>query len=263
MKRRELTTRRGISLEVLEAGEGASLLYLHGIAGLLDDEPLIEALARRYRVHAPVWPGYGPESDDSGEVELEDMQDFALHGWDIAEGLGLERPHLLGHSMGGMIAAEMACLAPQQIDKLVLVAAAGLWLDDHPIPDLFAISPFKVAETLFHDAQAGEALLGGGADFSQDGALTDFMVGNARRLGMAGKILFPIPNRRVDRRLYRVSGDALVLWGRQDRWLVPAYAEQWQALLPAAQLAWIDDAAHMLPYEAPAEAAEAIAKFLG
>ena len=139
----------------------------------------------------------------------------------------------------------------------------GLWIDAHPIPDLFAISPFKIAETLFHDAQAGEALLGGGADFSQDGALTDFMVGTARRLGMAGKLLVPLPNRRVARRLYRVSGDALVLWGRQDQWLVPAYAEQWQALLPAAQLAWIDDAAHMRPYEAPAEAAEAIAKFLG
>lgn len=262
MKRRTLTTRRGISLEVLEAGEGVPLLYLHGIAGLLDDEPLVEALARRYRVYAPVWPGYGPEAENSGETELDDMLDFALHGWDIAESLGLERPQLLGHSMGGMIAAEMACLAPQQVDKLVLVAATGLWLDAHPIPDLFAMLPFAVAGTLFQDAKMGEALLGRGADFSQDGALTDFMVGNARRLGMAGKILFPIPNRRVDRRLYRVSNDTLVLWGRQDQWLVPAYAERWQALLPAAQLAWIDDAAHMLPYEAPAEAAEAIAKFL-
>jgi len=262
VKRRTITTRRGIALEVMEAGEGTPLLYLHGVTGLLDHEPLIEALAGRYRVHAPIWPGYGPEAEDSGEIELEDMLDFALHGWDIAEALGLEHPHLLGHCMGGMIAAEMACLAPQRIDKLVLVAALGLWLDAHPIPDLFATSPFKIAETLFHDAQAGEALLGGGADFSQDGALTDFMVGNARRLGMAGKILFPIPNRRVDRRLYRVGGDALVLWGRRDQWLVPAYAERWQALLPAAQLAWIDDAAHMLPYEAPAEAAEAITKFL-
>ena len=70
MKRRAITTQRGITLEVLEAGDGPPLLYLHGVTGLLDDEPLIEALASRYRVHAPRWPGYGPEAEDSGEVEL-------------------------------------------------------------------------------------------------------------------------------------------------------------------------------------------------
>ena len=57
----------------------------------------------------------------------------------------LARPHLVGHSMGGMIAAEMACLAPHDLGRLVLVSAAGLWLDDQPIPDIFAALPFEIA----------------------------------------------------------------------------------------------------------------------
>ena len=80
------------------------------------------------------------------------MLDFTLHGWDVVEALGLdEQPHLVGHSMGGMIAAEMACVAPDALAQLVLVDPAGLWIDEHPIPDIFALLPFEFAELLFHD----------------------------------------------------------------------------------------------------------------
>src|SRR5581483_2298646 len=105
-----IETRKGIRSQVLEAGQGAPLLYLHGAGGLLPQEPLLEKLAETYHVYAPVWPGYGAEP---GEDLIEDMLDFALHGWDVADALGLERPHLVGHSMGGMIAAEMAVLSPR------------------------------------------------------------------------------------------------------------------------------------------------------
>ena len=73
--------------------------------------------------------------------------------------------------MGGMIAAEMACLAPREVGKLALVGAAGLWLDEHPIPDIFAMLPYELAEVLFHDPAAGQALLTGGVDFSDMDAL--------------------------------------------------------------------------------------------
>src|SRR4030095_2002046 len=60
-------------------------------------------------------------------------------------------PHRVGRTMGGMIAAEMACLAPHELGKLVLVSPAGLWMDEHPIPDIFALLPYQIAEVLFHD----------------------------------------------------------------------------------------------------------------
>ena len=108
-----------------------------------------------------------------GDELLEDMLDFALHGWDVVDTLGLRRPHLVGHSMGGMIAAEMACLAPRDLGKLVLICPAGLWMDEHPIPDVFAMLPFEIANVMFADPQKGQALMTGGADLSDIEALKD------------------------------------------------------------------------------------------
>ena len=72
------------------------------------------------------------------------MLDFTLHGWDVVEALGLKNPILVGHSMGGMIAAEMAALAPNDVSRLALICPAGLWLDDHPIVDIFSLLPFEM-----------------------------------------------------------------------------------------------------------------------
>ena len=153
MKARVIETRRGIKSHVREAGDGPPLVYLHGAGGLFPEEPLLERLAETHHVYAPEWPGYGEEED---EERIEDMLDFALHGWDVIECLALDAaPVLVGHSMGGMIAAEMACLAPQSLERLVLVASAGLWLDEHPVPDLFATLPFELAGLLFHDPGEG------------------------------------------------------------------------------------------------------------
>jgi pimeloyl-ACP methyl ester carboxylesterase len=226
----------------------------------LPDNPFLERLAETYHVFAPEWPGYG---DSTGEDLLEDMLDFALHGWDVIDALGLGRPHVAGHSMGGMIAAEMACLAPRDLDKLVLAAPAGVWLDEHPIPDIFALLPFQLAELLFHDPQRGQALLTGGADLSDIEALKEFYLASQRRLAQAGKILFPIPNRRLSKRLYRLDADTLLLWGASDRLIVPAYARRWQTLIPKARVELIEGAGHMLPYEQPEAFTKAVAAFLG
>ena len=164
--------------------------------------------------------------------------------------------------MGGMIAAEMACLNDRGVGKLVLLSPTGLWLDEHPIPDLFAMTPFELPALLFADPEAGQKLLTAGLDFSNDQALTDFMVGNARRLGTAGKILFPIPNRRLSKRLYRMTRDTLLVWGRQDALVPVVYAKRWQELIPQAELLEIEAAGHMAPYEQPAAVAQGVLAFL-
>jgi pimeloyl-ACP methyl ester carboxylesterase len=155
----------------------------------------------------------------------------------------------------------MACLAPQSTERLVLIASAGLWLEEHPIPDLFATLPFELAPLLFHDPAQGVKVLTGGLDFSDSAALGEFMVRNARQLGTAGKILFPIPNRRLAKRLYRQTAPTLVVWGRDDRFIVPAYADRFAELLPAAEIAWIEGAGHMVPLEQPTPVAEAVIRF--
>ena len=260
MKWQVVETKKGTRCRVLEGGSGAPVVFFHGAGGLLRDNPYLDGLAQRYHVYAPEWPGYG---DSTGEELLEDMLDFALHGWDLVDALGLSRPHLAGHSMGGMIAAEMACLAPRDLGKLALVAPAGLWMDALPIPDIFAMLPYQLAEVLFHDPQKGQALLTGGADLSDMEALKEFYIGSQRRLSMAGKILFPIPNRRLSKRLYRLTASTLVVWGAADRLIVPAYAERWKAMIPGARVVTVENAGHMLPYEQPDALVRALGDFLG
>ena len=82
-------------------------------------------------------------------------------------------------------------------------------------------------------------------------------------MAMAGKILFPVPNRRVSKRLYRLTAPTLVLWGERDGLIPPVYAERWGQLIPAARVERIASAGHMLPWEAPDEFADAVARFIG
>jgi pimeloyl-ACP methyl ester carboxylesterase len=259
MSYRWIETLRGAKVRVWERGEGAPVLFLHGVGGLFVENPFLEKLGERYHVLAPELPGYG---ESTGETLLEDMLDFALHGWDVVDALSLTRPHLVGHSMGGMIAAEMACLAPRDLQKLVLAAPLGLWLPEAPVPDLFALLPHEAARTLFHDPARGAALLTGGLDFRNLEALREFYIGNVKRLGMAGKILFPIPNRRLSKRLYRLRAETLLVAGHSDRLVPAAYVARWRELLPQAQLAWLDAAGHMLPYEDPEGFVGAVSRFL-
>lgn len=257
---RVLETRRGLSVEVRQGGDGPPLVFQHGLTGLLAEEPLLDRLAERFTVHAPVWPGFG---EQAGEEQLEDMLDFTLHGLDVLDALAVERPILVGHSLGGMIAAEMASLQNGRFDRLALLAPFGLWVDAHPIADPFATLPFELPPMLFADAEAGQKTLLGGQDFSDDAALTAFMVANARRMGTAGKVLFPVPNRRLSKRLPRVEAKTLVVWGREDELIPPAYARTWEAAISDARAVEIAGAGHMLTYERAAEVAEALAKFLG
>lgn len=235
-------------------------MFFHGAGGLLADNPFLDTLAARYHVLAPEFPGYG---ESTGEDLLDDMLDFTLHGWDVVDALDVERPHLVGHSMGGMIVAEMACLAPRNIDKLVLVSSAGLWLDAHPIPDLFTFQLHEFAAYLFHDPAAGAALLTAGIDPSDQQAVRRFYIEHSRRFAMAGKILFPIPNRGVAKRLYRVTAETLVLWGSEDRLIPPIYAGRWAQLISGAKTLSIERAGHMVPYEQPEAFVRAVSQFLG
>lgn len=243
-------------IRVYRTGDGPALLFLHGAGGLLPDDPFIARLGQHFTVHAPLLPGY---EDSEGAEELRSMLDVALHADDVRRALGLERPLLAGHSMGGMIAAEMAALAPDSVDRLVLIAPAGLWRDEAPVADLFAALPFELPELLFHDPATHGGLLSAGGDLDDPDFLTDFLVGNARRMGMAGKLLFPIPDRGLQNRLYRIRARTRIVWGRSDRVIDSSYARAFQALIAGAEITVLEEAGHMVPYEQTDRVVELIA----
>ncbi len=249
------------SIQVHEGGRGEPLVFLHGAGGVLpNDTTFLDGLMEHFRVYVPMLPGY---DQSEGDEALRDMLDVTLHTFDVIDALGLRRPLLVGHSLGGMIAAEMAAVCPHEVERLVLVSPAGLWLPDHEIPDLFAMMPFDIPRLLFHDADLGVRLLTAGANFDDLTALGEFMVQNARRLGMAGKLLFPIPDRGLHRRLYRVKAKTLLVWGASDALISPVYADEFRRLIPQAQLHTIAEAGHMVMYEKPAAFVDAIKKFAG
>jgi pimeloyl-ACP methyl ester carboxylesterase len=247
---------RHAPVRYLEGGTGEPLVYLHGAGGMTPGDPLLAAMAERYHLYAPYLPGYG-ETEDC--PQLRDMLDYTLHTWDVAEGLGLENPILVGHSMGGMIAAEMAALAPNDLSRLALIAPAGLWLDDHPTPDMFSIMPYEMPKYLFHDPEAGAAMMTSGLRIDDPKFLQDYLVRNARQLGMAGKLLFPIPERGLAQRLYRIKAKTVIVWGESDRMIPPIYGAAFEKAIAGSRLVSVPEAGHMIVLEKPGAVVEAVA----
>ena len=185
-----------------------------------------QKLAESFHVYAPLIPGYG----DSEEChEIRDMLDFTLHSWDVVDALGLKDPILVGHSMGGMIAAEMAAVCPNEVSRLALIAPAGLWLDDHPVADIFTKLPYEMPALLFHDAEAGKARLTTGLAMDDPKFLQTFLVTNARQLGMAGRLLFPDPRARIVRTAVPREGEDDPRLGRQRQGGVAGLCARFQA----------------------------------
>ncbi len=255
-----VSTAGGVEIEVRHGGSGPALVWFHGLVGLAHQEPALEQLAEDFAVYAPVWPGYG---DLLNEGSVEDMLDFALLGWDIVDALELDKPHLIGHGFGAMIAGEMACVARHDLTTLTLVAPFGLWLDKHPITDPFAQLPFQLTELLFTNPANASMLVAPGVDLESDEGLAEFMVSNSRRLGTAGKIMFPIPNRRLSKRLYRISVPTRIVMAAGDQLITEPYAGAWRDRITGAEVETIDDAGHMVNLEQPDRLAAVVAAFLG
>src|SRR5919198_3002742 len=139
---------------VRSAGSGDALLFLHGAGGLRGWPPFLDRLARSFRVIAPDHPGFGRSE---GLEHLDDVVDLALYYTELIAAMGLDQPYLVGHSLGGMIAAEVAAIAPDVASKLVLIAPPGLSLDHHPVIDFLAATPGELATAMFHDPAAAIA----------------------------------------------------------------------------------------------------------
>lgn len=248
---------RHVPVRYFEGGTGPDLVYLHGAGGVTAEDPFLAALAAKHHVYAPLIPGYG---DSEEAPTIRDMLDFTLHTWDVIEALGLKDPILVGHSMGGMIAAEMAAVAPNDVSRLALICPAGLWDDDHPIADIFSLLPFEMPQILFHDAVAGAAMMTAGRNVEDPNFLQTYLVNNARQLGMAGRILFPIPERGLADRLYRIKAKTVIVWGDSDRLTPPFYAHGFKKGIAGSELVSIPEAGHMVIVEKTPAVVEAIGR---
>ena len=236
-----------LRLQVLQGGKGIDLLYLHGEAVTPRWTPFLADLARDFCVTAPTLPGIPPSE---GLDALDQPLDVALAYHDLVRVLGLERPIVVGHSLGGMLAAEMAALEPDRLDGLVLAAPLGLWDDAHPVVDLFALLPWEVMEVLVHDPSS--PTVAGIVTLPDDpGALEAALIERIQANAACAKFLWPLPERGLVRRLYRISTPTLVLWGTEDRFAPPAYGGFFRHAIHGARLELVPACGHMVPYEQP------------
>jgi len=183
----------------------------------------------------------------------------------VLDALGIERPYVVGESMGGWMAAEMAALRPKEIGRLALAAPIGLWRDEAPIVDMFGMTMPELAPSLFHDvnspaAQAMLAVTGSLLSDKDDRTpeQIELLIGMARGLRTAAKFLFPIPERGLERRLFRITAPTLVVWGAGDRMVAPLYARIFAEKMPHARVCMIERAGHLIGLEQPEAYARAL-----
>ena len=248
-------------IEVLEAGDGVPLLFLHGAGGIAAWEGVLPLMSEKYHVHAPLLPGFG-KSD--GLDYIEDQFDLFFHGFDVIEALGLKLPYVVGESMGGWMAAEMAALRPKEIGRMALAAPIGLWRDDLPVVDMFGLTITELVPYLFHDQScpAAQRLLAvtqlfGNRDDRSDEQV-EILLAMSRGFRTAAKFLFPIPECGLERRLSRISAPTLIVWGEEDRFISPSYAEIYREKIEGAVVKKIADSGHLIGLESPEPYASAL-----
>lgn len=250
--------RNGHHVEVWQKGRGQDLLFLHGLTGLKGCEPLLEGLAQSFRVTAPHHPGFG---HSTGVESIHDVLDSVLFVSDVIDALELKTPHLVGHSLGGMIAAELAAVSPKNFGRLILLAPFGLWDEGRPTLDFFRLEPRELAISMFHARSNPFARVIGAAspEATHSGPYYALIQG----LAAAGRLLWPIPDRGLARRMNRITNPSLILWGQSDRIVSPAYAQLFVDGLAKSKSAILKKAGHMLPVELPGEVMTAILQFMG
>jgi pimeloyl-ACP methyl ester carboxylesterase len=244
----------GGSIHLLRGGDGPPVLFLHAAGGAGEWHEFHELLSRRFEVFAPDHPGFGG-SDQLANVE--GVDDLVYHYLDVIDRLGLDRPHVVGASFGGWIAAELAVAAPHVIGSLTLLSPAGLRLPEHPIADLFLMTPEQLAGALFHDAAKAGGL------FPAEPAVDDILAAYRDMTALARYGWVPyLCNPKLERRLHRVTAPTRVIWPAEDRIVPIAHGHRYAELIPEAELTVVEDCGHAMYFERPAEFAAVTAEAL-
>jgi len=260
---------RGRKVAVLEAGAGAPLVYLHGfgdVHGVAGDlQPFHQRLAQDARVIAPAHPGCA----DSDELDRCGIDDVVFRTLEVLDALGLTRFDLVGHCVGGWIAAELAVRHPEKVARLALIGACGLFVPGAPIGDVFmhaqperGTDQSSLRALLFADAKAPAALR-----FFPDGrGDLDEEIRRYQVLRFGSFVGFKPPyfyNRALHERLHRARMPASVIWGEQDHMVPRAHGDAYVAgLAGAAGLKIVLGAGHAAVLEQPEATATLLIEFL-
>ena len=253
----ELMTVAGVKVQVFHGGRGDPLLVLHGAGGNPGWLRFHETLAEHFHVYAPSHPGFGTSERPGWIDRVHDLAYF--YRWFLEERHLVPLP-VLGFSMGGWLAAEMAAMYPAYIRRLVLVGAAGIKPEQGEIADIFLITPEEVRQRQFYDpAQAPEyARLYGGEPTLEQRQMA------AWDREMAALLTWKpyMHNPKLPVLLAHVQVPTLIVWGKQDALVPLQCGAQYQAAIPGARLTVLDQCGHSPQIEKPPAFLNAVMPFL-
>ncbi len=220
-------------------------------------QPYVGLLAQQRRILAPSHPGFGKSALPDW---LDSVDDIAHLYLELMDRLGLDAVDVVGCSIGGWIAAEIATKVPERIRKLVLVGAVGVKVgppDKLDIPDIFAMPPEQFTKLLFHDPEKNKTDV---AKMSDEQVL--IMLRNRETMALIAWEPW-MHNPKLKHRLHRAAMPALFLRGESDGIVSRDYMESYARLLPNARTATIAKAGHAPQVEQPEQFAAQVLAFLG
>jgi pimeloyl-ACP methyl ester carboxylesterase len=246
----------GIRIETVERGTGAPLLFLHPGIGIDPAAPVLDRLAARARLIAPTHPGFGNSEQPPSFDGVDDLAYFYL---DLLDELDLKGVTLVGVSLGGWIAAEMAVKSTARIARLVLANAVGIKVgsrETRDIADIFAMPEKEFNERAYADPGMGVR------DYK---AMADADVRAAARSREATARYAWSPymhDPKLKGRLHRIRIPTLFLWGDSDRILSEPYGRAYAAAIPGARFETVAKAGHFPHLEQPDDFARRIFGFI-
>lgn len=241
---------------VWRRGRGKRVGFLAGLLGLPRWPRFLDKLSETRQVVVPSLPGFpgGP----SAEV-LDTHLDWIVATHETLTAAGLLGADLVGASLGGALAAEIAALWPDAVRKLVLIAPLGLFDAREPGADVFAQRPGARSAVLSAKPDELDAWLAA----PQTDDPVDWEVMQLHANVAAAKILWPLGDTHLAKRLPRIEAPTLLVWGEADRVAPPSYAQRFAALVSGRpRIKQIKNAGHTVELDQPAAAARAVGSFL-
>ena len=255
----QLTKAAGISVALRRGGKGVPLLVIHGELGVPGWLDSFARLAEHYDVIVPSLPGYGQSTRPNWIMGVHDLAAWVT--W-FARDIDLRSPvNVIGCSLGGWIAAEIATVAPQFVNKMVLVGAMGIKPDTGEIFDYFLNSGMTGLRRAFHRPdKSAEFMRYWGKEWTPEE--TDLV---EQHREMTCRVAWkPYMHSLTLRHLLQgVRTPSLLVWGREDAITPLDCGQIYERSIPRARLVTIPDCGHMPDMEKPADFVGLIRNFLG
>jgi pimeloyl-ACP methyl ester carboxylesterase len=247
----------GFATRVWRKGTGPRIGFLAGYGGLPRWVPFLDRLAEVRTVIVPSLPGF--PGGDRGHGVLDSHLDWVLAVRDLIDEADLAGADLVGSSVGGSFAAEVAAIWPDRVRRLALIAPFGLFDDKDPATDPWAQKQDDIPGLMTADPEIYRKL----KEMPAGANSIEWPIEQTRAAEAAARIFWPLGNTKLERRLPFIKAPTLLLWGERDRLMPKSYAATIaKAIKARTETRIIAGAGHLAELDKPDEVAAAILGFM-